>query len=425
MHILKRIIQILIGIIVLGALVVAIFYRQEAYQLYKVLTFFEPDKISENFRSVKDIFPTSTVTKSNTPYELPTSPNGISLPLTFQFEDSTVNTQNYLDHVLTDALLIIQNDSIRFEYYSNDFTALDVHISWSMSKSVVSALVGIAIDEGHIKSIEETVTDYLPDFADTGYDGVRIKDVLQMSSGVLFNEDYGDFNSDINVMGRYFALGMPMREFSKRLVRDKEPGTYNHYVSIDTQVLGMILVKATGRSITDYMKEKLWDPLGAASDAYWIVDNTGMEFALGGLNITARDYARLGMLYLDSGRWQGKQIVPEAWVLTSITPDAPHVMPGPRDSSDGTDGYGFQWWIPEGAEDEFNALGIYTQLIYVDPDKDMVIVKLSSNYRFKEDKVGYYRRHEIALYRTIAKRLTESALSNEGMLTQIASDTEK
>jgi CubicO group peptidase (beta-lactamase class C family) len=405
MLILKRTLQFFVGIVLLATLIIAIFYRQEAFQLYKVLTFFEPDKISENFRTVKDIFPTKTVTKSDNPYPLPTSSNGLSLPTTFEYGDSTVNTQAYLDFVLTDAFLIIQNDSIRFEYYSNGFKADDVHISWSMSKSVVSALIGIAIDEGDIKSIEQTVTDYLPDFAGTGYDDVRIKDVLQMSSGVLFNEDYGDFNSDINVMGRYFALGMPMRDFSKRLVRDKTPGTYNHYVSIDTQVLGMILVKATGRSITEYMKEKLWDPMGATSDAYWIVDNTGMEFALGGLNITARDYARLGLLFLDSGRWQGKQIVPEQWVRASVTPDGAHVMPGKRESSDGTDGYGFQWWIPEGAEDEFNALGIYTQLIYVDPDKDMVIVKLSSNYRFKEDKVGYYKGHEIALYRTIAKNL--------------------
>jgi CubicO group peptidase (beta-lactamase class C family) len=405
MKIIKRILQFVLGVLLLTTLIIVLFFRQETYQLYKVLTFFEADKISENFRTVKDIFPTSTVEKSDKPYSIPTSSNGISLPTTFKFGDSTVATQSYLDHVLTDAFLVIQNDSVRFEYYSNGFKADDVHISWSMSKSVVSALIGIAIDEGHIKSIEQTVTDYLPDFAGTGYDGVRIKDVLQMSSGVLFNEDYGDFNSDINVMGRYFALGMPMSDFAKRLKRDKEPGTYNHYVSIDTQVLGMILVKATGRSITDYMKEKLWDPMGATSDAHWIVDNTGMEFALGGLNITTRDYARLGMLFLDSGRWQGKQIVPEAWVRASITPDATHLMPGKRTSASHTDGYGFQWWIPEGAEDEFNAQGIYTQFIYVDPDKDMVIVKLSSNYRFKDDRDGYYHDHEIALYRTIAERL--------------------
>jgi CubicO group peptidase (beta-lactamase class C family) len=319
--------------------------------------------------------------------------------------DSTISTQAFLDFTLTDALLIIQHDSIKYEYYGNGFKQNDHHISWSMAKSVVSALVGIAIQEGKIKSIEQTVTDYLPDFKGTGYDNVRVKDVLQMSSGVGFNEDYGDFNSDINVMGRYFALGMPMADFAKRLKREREPGTFNHYVSIDTQVLGMILVKATGKSISDYMNEKLWSQINAEDDAYWIVDKAGMEFALGGLNLTARDYAKVGQLFLDSGKWKGKQIVPQQWVRASVTPDAPHVMPGKRDNAILADGYGFQWWIPFGAKDEFDAQGIYDQFIYVDPDKDLVIVKLSSNYHFKTDKKRIFHELEIALFRAIAEKI--------------------
>lgn len=321
-------------------------------------------------------------------------------------KDSTLNTQAYLDFTLTDALLIVRHDTLIYEYYANQFKPEDRHISWSMSKSVVSALIGIAISEGKIKSIEEKVTDYLPEFAGTGYDRVRIKDVLQMSSGVGFNEDYGDFNSDINVMGRYFALGMPMADFAKTLKRVREPGTYNHYVSVDTQILGMILTKATGRSITDYMSEKLWSKIGAEADAYWIVDKTGMEFAIGGLNVIARDYAKLGQLFLDSGKWQGKPVVPAEWVRASVTPDAPHVMPGRRSSASEEDGYGFQWWIPYGAEDEFNAQGIYTQFIYIDPDKDLVIVKLSSNYHFKNDDKGFFHDAEITLYRKIVQQIT-------------------
>jgi len=326
----------LLGVIVL---VVVLFFRQEAYQLYKVLTFFDAGSISYNFRNVKNIFTTTTVPASATPYHFANREKSFLLPETFQYEDSTVNTQAYLDYTLTDALLIIRHDSVYYEYYANQFTENDHHISWSMSKSVVSALLGIAISEGKIKSIEETVTDYLPEFAGTGYDNVRIKDVLQMSSGVGFNEDYGDFNSDINVLGRYFALGLPMADFAKRLKRAREPGTFNLYVSVDTQVLGMILVKATGQSITDYMNEKLWSQIGAESDAYWIIDKSGMEFAIGGLNATARDYAKPGKLFLDSGRWQGKQVVPEEWVRASVTPDAPHVMPGKRSTALRKDGF--------------------------------------------------------------------------------------
>ena len=402
--------KILIGffaLICIAALVIAIFYRQEAYQLYKVLTFFDKGNISENFRGVKNIFPTTNIPKpeKSVPFAVSTSP--YQLTESFQLNDSTVNTQAFLAQTLTDALLIIQQDTIRYEYYSNGFTANDHHISWSMSKSVISALFGIAIGEGKIKSIEETVTDYLPDFAGTGYDKVRIKDLLQMSSGVGFNEDYGDFNSDINIMGRYFALGMPMADFAKSLKREREPGTYNHYVSIDTQVLGMILKKATGQTITDYMKEKLWSQIGAESEAYWIIDKTGMEFALGGLNITARDYAKLGQLFLDTGKWQGRQVVPREWVLASITPDAPHVMPGKRANAALSDGYGFQWWIPEGSKGEFDAQGIYGQIIYVDPATKMVIVKLASNYHFKNDKKRLFHELEIALCRKLVEHASQ------------------
>ena len=401
MKIFRKILITLTSILGIIFLIVLLFFRQETYQLYKVLTLFDKDVISENFRGMDKIFQSVTVPKPEDSYIFPSRKDPITLAESFIAEDSIINTQGYLDYTLTDALLVLRHDTIYFEYYANGFTAADQHISWSMSKSVISALFGIAIEEGKINSIEETVTDYLPDFAGTGYDGVRIKDVLQMSSGVGFNEDYGDFNSDINVMGRYFALGMPMVDFAKRLKNEREPGTFNHYVSIDTQVLGMILTKATGESVTEYMYKKLWQPMGAGSSAYWIVDNTGMEFVLGGLNVTARDYAKIGQLYLDSGRWQGKQLVPEAWIIASVTPDAPHLMPGVRESALRRDGYGFQWWIPFGSEDEFNAQGIYGQFIYVDPDKDMVIIKLSSNYHFKNDKTGYFHDLEIAMYRKI------------------------
>ncbi len=405
MKLVKYIVKGIAVLLSLIVVVIVLFYRQEAYRLYKVVTFFEPENISENFREIESIFPTRLVPKSKQPLTFPYAKKGIVLPTSFRHIDSIVNTKSYLDYTLTDALLVIQNDSIKHEYYSNEFQPTDTHISFSMSKSVVSALIGIAIEEGYIKSVESTVTEYLPEFVETGYDNVQIKDVLQMSSGVRFNEDYSDFNSDINIMGRYFAIGKPLRKFAKTLIRQREPGTYNQYVSIDTQILGMILTEVTGVSISEYMSKKLWEPIGAESDAFWIIDNEGMEFAVGGLNCTAKDYAKIGQLFLDSGNWNGEQLIPSEWVTASITPDGPHLMPGRRPNAKSKDGYGYQWWIPLGANDEFNAQGIYTQFIYVDPDKDMVIVKLSSNYHFKTDTTGYFHDHEIALYRTIAESL--------------------
>ncbi len=407
MKLLRKILVGLIGVITLASIIVILFYRQEAKRLYKVLTFFDKDNISENFKGVNHIFNTSTVPQPDHSDPFPVGIKPYSLPENFQLKDSVVNTMAFLDFTLTDALLIIQHDTMRYEYYGNGFTVDGHHIAWSMSKSVISALFGIAISEGKIKSIEQTVTDYLPEFAGTGYDKVRIKDVLQMSSGVGFNEDYGDFNSDINIMGRYFALGMPMADFAKTLKREREPGTFNHYVSIDTQVLGMILTKATGQSITQYMNDKLWSQIGPEAEAFWIVDKSGMEFALGGLNAVARDYAKIGQIYLDTGKWKGKQIVPKDWVLASITPDAPHVMPGKRESAVLRDGYGFQWWIPEGSQGEFNAQGIYDQFIYIDPKKDIVIVKLSSNYHFKNDQKRLFHELEMAMFREIVAQANQ------------------
>jgi CubicO group peptidase (beta-lactamase class C family) len=407
MKLLRKILLGLVALIGVAALIVVLFYRQEARQLYKVLTFFDKENISQNFRGTNQIFRTSTVPQPAQSHPFSISSKPYSLLESFQLNDSTINTKAFLDYTLTDALLIIQHDTLKYEYYGNGFTVDGHHIAWSMSKSVISALFGIAISEGKIKSIEQTVTDYLPEFAGTGYDKVRIKDVLQMSSGVGFNEDYGDFNSDINIMGRYFALGMPMADFAKTLKRERDPGTYNHYVSIDTQVLGMILTRATGQSITQYMNEKLWSQIGPEAEAFWIVDKSGMEFALGGLNATARDYAKVGQLFLDSGRWKGKQVVPADWVRASVTPDAPHVMPGKRESAALRDGYGFQWWIPEGSQGEFNAQGIYDQFIYIDPKADMVIVKLSSNYHFKNDKKRLFHEMEMAMFRKIVAQANQ------------------
>ena len=276
--------------------------------------------------------------------------------------------------------MVVQNDCAVYEKYFPGNSESTRHISWSRAKSVVSALFGIAMEEGYIKSLNQTVDEYLPELIGSGYEGVRIKDVLQMSSGVKFNEDYGDFWSDINKWGRKFALGSSQDKFAARLVREEEPGTNLHYVSINTHVLGMIIVKATGKSLSAYLKEKLWDPMGMEYSAYWLCDDTGMEVALGGLNIALRDYAKIGQLYLDRGAWQGVQIVPKEWAIASVTPDAEHLMP----ENNTRFGYGYHWWIPQGTEGEFMAMGVYNQYIYVNPVTRTVIALNSANHRFNE-----------------------------------------
>jgi hypothetical protein len=169
----------------------------------------------------------------------------------------------------------------------------------------------------------------------------------------------------------------------------------------------MLLRQSTGRTIADYMTEKLWHPLGMESDAYWMLDSEKMEMAFGGLNATARDYAKLGELYRLGGRWDGRQVVPRAWVQASVTPDAPHLTPEAKADTDFPVGYGYQWWIPAGDEGEFTAIGVYNQFIYVNPSREVVVVKLSafSDYAISLDDSAYRELETIEFFRAIGERI--------------------
>jgi CubicO group peptidase (beta-lactamase class C family) len=380
----------------------ALIYRNELTQLWRVAHLFDADAIVYNFQHMDELFPSRTVRRGDRVFEF--GRGACTLPASFRYAGRSYDTEAFLEATATTGLLIVRDDTILLERYALGHSAAGRHIAWSVSKSVVSALFGIAVAEGYIRDIAQPVTDYVPELVGSGYDGVSIKDVLQMSSGVRFDEDYGDPRSDINRMGRALAMGSTLLEFATTLTREREPGTRLHYVSIDTQVLGTILVRATGRSLAEFTSEKLWQPLGMESDAYWMLDGSGMEMAFGGLNATLRDYARFGRLYLDRGRWEGRQIVPEEWVVASIRPDAPHLMPGPKPGTSNEMGYGYQWWLPAAGDGEFMALGVYNQMIYVDPKHRLVIVKNSANRDFQRN--GFEpTRETLALWRAVAADL--------------------
>ena len=228
-----------------------------------------------------------------------------------------------------------------------------------MSKSFIATLIGIAVQQGKL-NLEDEVTTLLPDFKDTGYEGVTVLDLLGMRSGVRFTEDYGDYNSDINRFGRAFAMGTSYREFAKTLENEVAPGSRCRYVSIDTQVLGFLLTEAMGQSLTELLQKYIWEPVGMEHKGGWIVDNTDYEMALGGILASLRDYAKLGQLYLNKGALNGHQIVSPKWVssATSRHPDQPA-------SQHSQMGYGYQWWIPSNDTGDFMAIGIYDQFVYI------------------------------------------------------------
>ena len=357
------------------------------------------------FARFKDLLPVSRMAAASTPHAFAAGP-AMSLPATYMFEGKARSSEDLLSQTDTSALLVLKDGAVRHELYRLSGGREVQWISWSVAKSFVSALVGIAVGEGHIRSICEPISAYVAVEPGSAYDGVSIKDVLQMSSGARWNEDYNDAASDVHRLGAAMAGATTLEAFVATMVPEAAPGAVCRYNSGDTQALGLLLVKATGRSLTDYMREKLVEPLGFESDAFWLVDSAGMEMAFAGLNVTARDFAKLGELYRNRGLWHARQIVPEAWVEASVRADAPHLQPGRPILADHTLdlGYGYQWWLPGADRGEFAAIGIYNQFVYVDPARGVTIVKLSANpaYGTSMDEATNREMENIAFLRAVA-----------------------
>ena len=291
------------------------------------LNLFSGQRQFENFARFKTLLPTKKMAASASPYQFPDG-SAYTLPQTYAFDGGRRSVEAFLADTDTSALLILKDGRVRFESYRLTGGRGVQWISWSVAKSFVSALVGIAVDEGHIGNIQDAISNYIAVEPGSAYDGVSIKDVLQMSSGARWNEDYNDPTSDVHRLGAAMAGAMPLDTFVATMAPDAPAGTVCRYNSGDTQALGTLLVRATGRSLADFMREKLVEPLGFEADSYWLIDGVGMEMAFAGLNVTARDFAKLGELYRNHGRWNGRQIVPEAWVHASTRADAGHLEPG-------------------------------------------------------------------------------------------------
>lgn len=367
------------ALLILGAS--ALFLADRIERANLVSTLFSGAEQLEAFPRFHKIFPVTEMPPSPNPRPFARADVQVGLPERFIHKGQSFETLAFLELTDTAALLVLKDGVIIHEQYRATGGPDVQWLSMSVAKSFISALIGIAVKEGHIVSIEQPVTAYVPSLKGSAYEGVRIKDILQMSSGAAWDEDYNEPDSDINRFARIFALGGSMNQFAATLTRDTEPGTYNRYNSTDTQVLGMLLTEATKRTITDYMIEKLYHPMGAENIGYWLTDSENMEMAFAGLNLTARDYAKLGELYRNQGRLDGRQIVPAEWIAASVRADAPHLMPGENNPQSYYYpwGYGYQWWLPRADRSDYAAVGVYNQFIYVSPNSNMTIVKLSAN----------------------------------------------
>lgn len=381
----------------LAVLILAAFLwlRQSPY--WAGITLFSESQRVENFRAMDRVFPARPVPRGEDTWAFDRAP--AALPETYTFGGESRDLAAFLDRTETTGLLVVHRGAITHEDYRQDADETSPFTSWSMAKSVLSALIGIAVEEGHIASIRDPIGAYIPALAASGYGDVPIEDALTMSSGVAFDEDYDNPTSDINMLFiRAMAMGVPAEETLAGLERVRDPGTYNDYVSSDSMALGLVLEAATGMAPANYLASRLWGPLGAEADATWSTDRAGREFALCCLNATLRDWARFGRLYLEGGAREGRQIVPADWVAASVAPTAAHLQPGDNPASFWTFGYGYQWWIPEDPQGDFLAIGVWGQYIYVDPSRDVVIVKTSADPLFDDND------HEsVAAFRAIAR----------------------
>lgn len=335
----------------------------------------------ENFCRMADLVSTRPMAPSSVPVEWVRG-SEVLLPASFEFEGGQRSTEQLLEGTDTAALLVLHRGRIRHESY---WLTGGPHVPWmsmSVAKSFVSALVGIAIAEGAIADVEDPVSAYVAVEPGSAYDGVPIRSVLQMSSGARWDEDYSNPESDALRIGAATSGGHGGHDrIVATMVREHEPDTVCRYNSCDTQALTAVLRSATGSSLADYMQTRLVEPLGMTDPGAWIVDPFGVEMGYAGLQLTARDFARLGELYRLGGVAGERQVVPAEWVAVSTRSTAAHTEPGRviEGSHVLAEGYGYQWWIPADLDGSYSAIGVYNQFVYVHPAAETTIVKLSAN----------------------------------------------
>lgn len=268
----------------------------------------------------------------------------------------------------TVGLLVVRNDSILIEKYWDGYSDSSLSNSFSMAKSITSLLIGVALKEGKIKSLQDPVGNYLPEFANGEKAKLKIIDLLTMSSGSDWNESY--VNPLSVTTEAYYGSDVYKTATGVQVINT--PGTIHKYKSGDTQLLGLILEKATGKSLSEYAAEKLWEPLGAEHPALWSTDHEkGNEKAYCCFNSNTRDFARIGKLMLDSGKWNGVQVIDSNYYQHSIT--ACNIK---DEKGMNCDYYGYQWWLDPAHPGIFYARGILGQYIIVIPSKKMIIVRL-------------------------------------------------
>jgi CubicO group peptidase (beta-lactamase class C family) len=341
---------------------------------------FHPEYRLENFRRMENIFPYRVIAASNNPFAFPVG--STTLPEYFIHDGSEIETAAFLDRTQTTGLMVVHQGISVLERYFQAASHDDRFTSWSVAKTVVGTLTAIALKEGHIRNLSDRVSDYVPELANEAWGEVRIEDLLRMASGIDFSEIYDQRFSDINVLFyRTFLLGQPVREVIAGRSAARPPGEAFHYISPNTQILAWVLERAVGQPISAYAAQALWQPLGMQDDAIWSLDQSGVELGFCCLNMTLRDYAKLGQLYLQQGRWRDEQLLPENWVQQATRRPEPWLAAGHGFPERG---YGYHVWVPKDPDEEYFFNGVWGQTVWISEKHQVVIAKTSVDPLFRE-----------------------------------------
>jgi CubicO group peptidase (beta-lactamase class C family) len=342
-----------------------------------------PDQQVQTFRNIDKLFPTRVVKAGPKARPLPPHTRQIS-DVSFKSGDKPYDLYDYVSHNRVTGLLVLKNGRTALELYQGGNDAKTRWMSMSMVKSISSTLVGAAIRDGHIRSVDDQIVTYLPELKGSGYDGVTIRQVLHMASGVRWNETYTDPTSDRRRMLDAQIAQQPggVMKLLSGLPRAHPPGTRWNYSTGETHIVGALIRAATKRPVAQYLSEKIWTKAGMESDATWWLDApNGLEVGGSGLSATLRDYGRFGLFFLENGAVGGEQVLPAGWRDDA---SASQTLQGR------TVDYGYMWW-PLGAKaapvhaGAFEAVGIFGQHIYINPRENVVIVVWSARSKPDED----------------------------------------
>jgi CubicO group peptidase (beta-lactamase class C family) len=315
--------------------------------------------------------------------------------------DVDIDVDAYMKDQRTAGLVIIQDGKIRLEKYGLDFGPGGRWTSFSVAKSITSTLVGAAIKDGYIKSIDDNVSEYIPDLKGSVYDNVTIKQLLTMTSGVKWNEDYADPKSDVALFNAHKAdPGVDVTvSYMRKLKRDAPPGAKWAYKTGETNLIGVLASSAAKKSLSDYLSEKIWQPFGMEQDASWLLGSTGHEISGCCIQAATRDFARFGLFMLDGGIADGKPVLSDGWIAEATMKQADTNIPGY--------GYGYQWWTWD--DGSYMARGIFGQGIFIDPKRKLVIASNGDWPQATDRQGGDQGKKRLAFYKQVQLAIDREA----------------